>query len=611
MKRLLTALAILLIVLVAGMTALVLLVDPNDFRAHMIKRVGQKSGYKLTLDSDFRWHVWPQLSIISGRMSLTAPGAQVPLINAENMRLDVKLWPLFSHQLVVKQVMLKGAVIRLTTDSEEHPRADAPIPPAQSFGTASSHWNLDISKIQVIDSLLVWQRSGNPITVRDINLSFEQNQRNQAKLAVSSRVNRDQRELEFSIAADLDLQRYPRQFMATINKFTYKLEGIDLPVAGISGEGSLQASYQDSPRKVVLSKVMLSANNNQFTGSLIAELGKVPHYTINLSADKVNFDTISNWQVESVDSNRPKEHLVSSPIITSLNNGDSGSVLHVLRGFTAQLGITVNNINYHNVSVNELNVKAINQQGKVRLSQLTGKSLGGDFSVTSSLDITGNQALVVFEPVMNHIDLAPMLQLFDLPQIVSGKFFIKGQLSGRGFSVDAFDQAWQGDASVEVTEGRLNGFNIQQLIQQAIARVTDKVSGRNDYERYTEVKRFQARLLLNKGNVAISHLNAHSEFIKLAGQGTVNLPGKQCDIDLIVRVIQGWRGETQLVNKLQLMDIPLRVYGPWNSLKYQLNVDHLLNNELQNKAKKALTDWMQRHQQSQKDNEVKTSLDKL
>ena len=117
MRRLITTLAILLVVIVAGMSALVLLVNPNDFRAYMVQQVEQRSGYTLKLEGNLRWHVWPQLSILAGRMSITAPGAQQPLINAENMRLDVNLLPLLSHQLSVKQVMLKNAVIRVTPES--------------------------------------------------------------------------------------------------------------------------------------------------------------------------------------------------------------------------------------------------------------------------------------------------------------------------------------------------------------------------------------------------------------------------------------------------------------------------------------------------------------
>jgi AsmA protein len=118
MRRILTTLMILLAVIVAGLTSLVLLVNPNDFRAYMVHEVAERSGYQLELDGPLRWHVWPQLSILSGRMTLTARGAEEPVIRADNMRLDVALLPLLSHQLQVKQVMLKGAVIQLTPKTE-------------------------------------------------------------------------------------------------------------------------------------------------------------------------------------------------------------------------------------------------------------------------------------------------------------------------------------------------------------------------------------------------------------------------------------------------------------------------------------------------------------
>ena len=80
MRRILTTLMILLVVLVAGLSSLVLLVNPNDFRSYMIKQVAERSGYQLELDGSLRWHVWPRLSILSGRMTLTAPGASAPLV---------------------------------------------------------------------------------------------------------------------------------------------------------------------------------------------------------------------------------------------------------------------------------------------------------------------------------------------------------------------------------------------------------------------------------------------------------------------------------------------------------------------------------------------------
>ncbi len=49
------------------------------------------SEYQLQLDGPLRWHVWPQLSIASGRMTLTARGASELLVRADNMRTDVAM----------------------------------------------------------------------------------------------------------------------------------------------------------------------------------------------------------------------------------------------------------------------------------------------------------------------------------------------------------------------------------------------------------------------------------------------------------------------------------------------------------------------------------------
>jgi AsmA protein len=48
------------------------------------------------------------------------------------MRLDVALIPLISHQLQVKQVMLKGAVIQLTPQTEAVRDASAPVAPREN-----------------------------------------------------------------------------------------------------------------------------------------------------------------------------------------------------------------------------------------------------------------------------------------------------------------------------------------------------------------------------------------------------------------------------------------------------------------------------------------------
>ncbi|MBH2614263.1 outer membrane assembly protein AsmA [Serratia ureilytica] len=610
MRRLLTTLAILLVVVVAGMSALVLLVNPNDFRGYMVKKVEQKSGYQLTLEGDLRWHIWPQLSILAGRMTLTAPGAKAPVVSAENMRLDVKLLPLLSHQLFVKQVMLKNAVIRLTPDSEEHSQMDAPIAPAGT-GTdaADAAWKFDIDNLRVVDSLLIWQRADNEqINVRDINLTLQQTQTRQAQLELSSRVNRDQRDLTFSMAADVDLQQFPRQIGAKVTQFNYQLAGADIPNGGIQGEGNAQVVYQQTPAQIAVSQLSVSANNSQLTGDISATLGAVPGYVVNLNSANLDLDALSGWQSSTNTAEQPA--VTSAPVIASQVD-DRQQNLEALRDFNAQLNLQAAQLTYRGMNVTQLAVVADNQRGLLTLHKLAGQLAGGDFSLPGSLDARGNKPVISVQPALNQVELGTVLKAFDMPQMLTGKFSMKGDLTGDRLSSQSFERRWRGTAQLAMQDAQLHGLNIQQLIQQAVARNDNSVRGQDSYQRYTEVKNVSAQASLNQGTIKLSGLTADSPLLALTGAGSIDMPGKQCDMALNVRVTGGWQGRGELIEQLQKTPIPLRVYGPWQQLNYQLRVDQVLRKTLQDRAKDALNKWAEKNKDSREGQDLKKLLDKL
>jgi AsmA protein len=601
MRRLLTTLAILLLVLVAGMTALVLLVNPNDFRHYMVRQVEQKSGYQLALNGDLRWHVWPQLSIIAGPMTLTAPGAPAPVVSADNMRLDVKLWPLLSHQLAVKQVMLKNGVIRLTPDSEARPQADAPVAPGgQPEPAEPVHWKYDIDELKVADSLLVWQRGDeNPINVRDINLSLSQQDHRQATISLSSRINRDQRDLTFSLSGQADMSRFPQAVTGKIDQLNYQLEGVDLPAGGIKGQGTLQAAYQQSPASLTLSQLVLSANDSQVRGELSAQLGEVPDFRVNLQADRLNLDGLTGWKPASGEARQQGQTTTFAPVI-SRDVLAHQNELAVLTGFTARLALKAAGLTYRGLQVAQFDVQADNQRGKVGLAALSGKLGQGDFSLPGSLDATGSRLRLSLAPVLHQVELGPVLRAYGLPEALTGRFSLTGTVSGEGLTTEDVNQHWQGQADMSMQGARLHGLNVQQLIQQAVARNNGGVKGQERYERYTEVDQLQSHGDLKNGVLTLSNLQATSPLLALTGGGTLSLTSEQCDVTLAARVTGGWHGDnSSLIDTLSRTSVPLRIYGPWQQLNYQLQVDQVLRKQLQQEARRALKNWAEKNSGSQ------------
>src|SRR5471032_200644 len=611
MRRLLTTLVILLVVIIAGMTSLVFLINPNDFRDYMADRVEQKSGYQLAISGDLRWHVWPQLSIIAGQTSLTAPGAKEPVVSAENMRLDVKLWPLLSHQLAVRQVMFKNAVIRLTPESEANV-PDAPVAPSSSVQPPSeleAGWKFDIDKISVADSLLIWQRGvDDQINVRDLNLQLEQNEHRQATLELSSRINRNQRDLAFTLSADLDMKQYPEQFSANVSKFTYQLSGADIPAQGVQGSGTFQASYQNSSQRLTLSQLALTANDNELSGTAAATLDGTADYQVNLNAEKLDLDALSGWQAKAPGQTAQATKAVTSAPVIARDISQQTNNFSILNSFNANLALNVADLTYRGLKIQGFSLLAEIQQGKVNLKTLSGKMATGDFSLPGRLDATQTPVSISLKPVVHNIEIGQLLTAYNLPQVLSGNFSMEGNVSGEGLSVDDFSQNWSGKAKLSMADAHLNGLNIQQLIQQAVTRNNNSVQGLDRYEHYTEVKTLQAEGALDEGTLQLSNLVAESTMLTAKGEGSVNFPDNQCDMNLSVRVTGGWKGNNDLIARLQNTDIPLRVYGPWSQLNYQLQVDQVLRNQLQNEAKSAIQNWIDKNKGSKEGKDLKSLI---
>lgn len=617
MRRFLTTLMILLVVLVAGFSALVLLVNPNDFRAYMVKQVAVRSGYQLQLDGPLRWHVWPQLSILSGRMALTAEGASEPLIRADNMRLDVALWPLLSHQLSVKQVMLKGAVIQLTPQTEAVRGQDAPVAPKDNTLpdlAEDKGWSFDIARLRVADSVLVFQHEDDEqVTVRDIHLEMEQDSQHRGTFDFSGRVNRDQRDLALSFNGTVDASDYPHNLSANIEQLSWQLQGADLPSQGIKGEGQLQAQWQEEKKQLAFSQIHLTANDSSLAGQAQVSLLDKPEWLVDLKFGQLNLDNLivqrdavaaTNGEVQQGQS----QSTLARPVIASQVDAVS---YQGLKGFSADITLQADKVLWRKMAFENVSAKINNQFGLMNIAQLEGKSNGGRVSLPGTLDARKDAPRAVFHPRLEGVEIGAILKAFNYPIALTGKLSLAGDFSGSDIDAQAFRHSWQGQAHVEMSDTRMEGMNFQQMIQQAVERSGGDVKSQQNLDNVTRLDRFVTDMTLDNGEVTLDNMAGESAMLALTGKGTLDLVKQNCDTLFNIRVLGGWDGESKLIKFLKATPVPLRVYGQWQALNYNLQVDQLLRKHLQDEAKRRLNDWADRNKDSRNGKDVKKLLDKL
>ncbi|WP_330992782.1 outer membrane assembly protein AsmA [Pluralibacter gergoviae] len=615
MRRLLTTLMILLVVIVAGLSALVLLVNPNDFRHYLVDQVASRSGYQLELDGRLRWHVWPQLSILTGRMSLTEPGASAPLVRADNMRLDVALIPLLSHQLKVKQVMLKGAVIELTPQTEAVRDGSAPVAPRENtlpLESADRGWSFDVASLKVHDSVLVFQHADDEqVTVRGIDLEMQQDEHHQAEVDFSGRINRDQRDLTIAFNAQVNAGDYPQNLTATFNRLNWQLKGADLPPQGIVGQGSLQAQWQEAAKKLSFSQLQLTANDSMLRGEGSVVLSDRPQWALNLQSDKLNLDNLMVHADAAADGGTGGQGQVRQqplrPVIAdSAPQPDYAS----LRSYRADFSFQASQLQWRGMNFANVRAQAQNNRGLLTVSHLSGELGKGTLSLPGTLDAREDVPRARFRPALKDIEIGALLKAFNYPIELTGELSLNGDFNGGKIDADSFRRSWDGQASLALRNSRAQGLNFQQLVQQAVARSAN-VKVQDSFTNATELDSLTSELSLDSGMLSLDDMAGQSQMLALTGEGTLDLVHEEGDVRFNVRVLDGWEGQSKLIETLKTTPVPLRVYGKWTALNYSLQVDQALRKSLQDEARSKLQKWADKNQDRQSGRDVKKFLDKL
>ncbi|MFB4338879.1 outer membrane assembly protein AsmA [Pantoea sp. CS_6] len=597
MRRVITTLAILLVVVVAGLTALIMLVNPNDFRSYMVQEVEQRSGYQLTIDGDLRWHVWPKLSILAGRMSLTAPGAAQPVVSADNMRLDVNLLPLLSHQLSVSQVMLKNAIVRVTPDSAARAPENAPRAPHNSEPTSSAGWSFDIDNLQLSDSLLIWQQpGGDAFTFRNLNLDMEQDQSRIATIGLTTSLTRNQRTAVLTLKGQLDKSRYPHQLSGQVAQVDYNLTGASLPPEGIKGTLSFQGNWDLDKNRFDVSNLKLTANDSVLSGRAEGELTPPQKLAMDLHASALNMDNLLFISTLTQQMSGQNSQIAPAPVIADQpepTNADSP-----LNDIDLDLSLQADSAVWRGLNLTKLSLKAVNQQGLVTFSTLSGNVGQGSFSVPGSIDIRQPVTQVAFTPVLNQIAIQPLLKALALPPSLQGTLSLKGELSGENLTLADAKRSWQGKADIQAHDLKLAQLDLQQMVRSAVARVSDRVSS-DSQASGQGIEQVSGQLAMKNGLLTLSHLDGGGKALTLRGEGRINLVQQQLDVTLGL-TLSDWRGDENLVAALSDQVIPFRIYGSWANPQYTLPVDDVMRDRLQNEAKSRLNQWLDRQQAKDK-----------
>lgn len=119
-KVILSAIAAIVLLLIAAACILPFVFDPNDFKPEIAAAVKEKTGRELVLDGELKLSLFPWIGVSTGKIALSnAPGFQDrPFATIEQSDVKVLLMPLLSKKIEISRIVLTGLVLNLSKDKQ-------------------------------------------------------------------------------------------------------------------------------------------------------------------------------------------------------------------------------------------------------------------------------------------------------------------------------------------------------------------------------------------------------------------------------------------------------------------------------------------------------------
>jgi len=414
-----------------------------------------------------------------------------------------------------------------------------------------------------------------------------------------------------------------KDFNANLAAQTMELTGLDLDVAGghitgaLTGKEILDAPTMTGPLKLdpvslrewlpklgvslpatadpkVFQKLSFSGTvsltkSTAEVGNIVLQLddttAKGMLGVADFTAKALRFDL----NVDRINADRYLPPPAEKPAAKTADEPPTPIPVEMLRTLNARGQLQVGEAIFANMKFSKLRLGVNARDGKVRFHPSEASMYGGTYSGDIGIDATSDVARVTLDEHIANVDFAPLFKDFFETDRVSGKGTANIKLAGAGKNTDDVMKTLDGNIDFKVADGALEGADLWYEIRRARAvlkqqPIPERAAGpvRTPFTALTGSGAMDNGVLTNKD------LNVAMQYLKVTGEGTVDVPKSTLDYRLITTVMKFPREGADVSQEQDLVDaqIPVKITGALSDPKVRPDLQGYLKGEAKQRLEK-------------------------
>lgn len=328
-----------------------------------------------------------------------------------------------------------------------------------------------------------------------------------------------------------------------------------------------------------LQNITLELDDTTATGSLgVADF----------AAKALRFDL----KVNRIDADRYLAPPVEAPAATQQGDEPPTEIpVELLRTLNARGDLQIGEAVFSGIKFTKLRLGVNGRDGKVRFHPAEASMYGGTYRGDIGLDATGSVARVSLDEHVDGIDFAPLFKDFFETDRVSGRGGANIKLTGAGRTTDDVVKTLGGTIDFKVLDGALEGADLWYEIRRARALLKQQAAPARTGPERTPFTSLAGTGTMKDGVLTNNDLNVAMQYLKVTGQGVVDVPKSTLDYRLTATVLKIPREGAETANEQDLVDaqIPVKVTGALTDPKVRPDIEALLKGKVQEKIDKEKT----------------------
>lgn len=293
--------------------------------------------------------------------------------------------------------------------------------------------------------------------------------------------------------------------------------------------------------------------------------------------------------VDRIDADRYLPPPAEKPAAPTADEPPTPIPVEMLRTLNARGQLRVGEAIFAGIKFTKLRLGVNARDGKVRFHPSEASMYGGTYSGDIGIDATGNVARVTLDEHISGVDFAPLFKDFFETDRVSGKGTANIKLAGSGRNTDDIMKTLGGNLDFKVADGALEGADLWYEIRRARAVLKQQpIPERAPGPTRTPFTALTGTGVMKDGVLTNNDLNVAMQYLKVTGQGSVDVPKSTLDYRLIAAVMKIPREGAEAEQAQDLVDaqIPVKITGALTDPKVRPDLEGYLKSEVKQRVEK-------------------------